>query len=163
MNERRAQRGFTLIELVVVVAVLAIAASFAVPAFQQVVESNRLATESNRLLSAISFTRSEAVRVGDDASLTANTGGFGNGWCVHLGTACNNAGTNEILRQFDAVQLDYTATANTLTFNARGEMTNAAFQLSIDPENCDSGEVDKRRTISVSLSGRGSVQKGNCP
>lgn len=163
MNERSAPRGFTLIELVVTVAVLAIAASFAVPAFQQLVESNRLATESNRLLSAISFARSEAVRVGDDASLTANTGGFGDGWCVHLGTACNNTGTNEILRQFDAAQLDYTASANTLTFNARGEMTNTAFQLSIDPKNCGSGEVDKRRTVSVSLSGRGSVQKGNCP
>jgi len=164
MNERSAPRGFTLIELVVAVAVLAIAASFAVPAFQQVVESNRLATESNRLLSAINYARSEAVRVGDDASLTANTGGFGNGWCVHLGTACNNTGTNEILRQFDAAQLDYTAPGDTtLTFNARGEMTNAAFQLSIDPKNCGSGEVDKRRTVSVSLSGRGSVQKENCP
>jgi type IV fimbrial biogenesis protein FimT len=162
MNDQNAQRGFTLIELMVAVAVLAIMATIAAPSFRELFENNRLATESNRLISAMSFARSEAVRVGDDVSLKANAGGFDDGWCVYLGTACNNTGTNEILRKFDAVRLNYTASANTLTFNARGEMTNAAFQVSIEPEDCDTGDVDKRRTISVSLSGRGSAQKGNC-
>jgi type IV fimbrial biogenesis protein FimT len=147
----------------VVVAVLAIVATVAVPSFQQIIENNRLATESNRLLSAMSFARSEAVRVGDDVSLSAKAGGFDEGWCVHLGASCNDNAGNEILRQFNAGQLAYTASANTLTFNARGEMTNAAFQLSIDSENCETGEVDKRRTITVSLAGRGSTEKVNCP
>ncbi len=159
MNDRNAQRGFTLIELMVVVAVLAIVATVAVPSFQQVIENNRLATESNRLFSAISFARSEAVRVGDDVSLSAKSGGFDAGWCVHLGANCSGA---NILRQFDGGQVDYAAAANTLTFNARGEMTNAAFQISIEPESCDTGAVDKRRVVSVSLSGRASIQKGDC-
>lgn len=163
MNDRNAQRGFTLIELMVAIAVLAIVATVAVPSFRELIENNRLATESNRLLSAMSYARSEAVRVGDDVSLRASAGGFDDGWCVHLGTACDDAGVNEILRQFDAVQLDYTASATTLTFNARGEMTNdPAFQISIEPENCETGEVDKRRTITVSLAGRGSTEKVNC-
>jgi type IV fimbrial biogenesis protein FimT len=159
MTNRNARRGFTLIELLVAIAVLAILATVAVPSFQQIIENNRLATESNRLLSAMSFARSEAVRVGDDVSLTAPAGGFGDGWCVHLGASCTNATR---LRRFDGGQVDYSAANNTLTFNARGEMTNAAFQVSIEPGGCDSGAVDKRRTINVSLSGRGSVQKGNC-
>ena len=162
MNNRNAQSGFTLIELLVAIAVLTILATVAVPSFQQIIENNRLATESNRLLSAMSFARSEAVRVGDDVSLTALAGGFGDGWCVHLGAACNNTGSNEILRRFDAVQLDYTASASTLTFNARGERASGAFQVSVEPDSCQTGATDKRRTISVSLSGRGSVQKGNC-
>lgn len=163
MNDRNAQTGFTIIELMVVVAVLAIVATVAVPSFQQVIENNRLATESNRLVSTMSFARSEAVRVGDDVSLSAKSSDFNNGWCVHLGTACDSNAGNEILRQFEGGQVDYTAAANTLTFNARGEMTNTSFKVSIDPDNCATGAVDKRRTISVSLSGRASIQKGNCP
>ncbi|TGN38449.1 GspH/FimT family pseudopilin [Marinobacter confluentis] len=160
MIDRNAHRGFTIIELMVVVAVLAIVATVAVPSFQQIIENNRLATESNRIYSAMSFARSEAVRIGDDVSLSAKTGGFDEGWCVHLGAACTGT---DILRQFDAGdELDYSGSANTLTFNARGEMTNTTFNLSIEPSNCESGETDKTRTISVSLSGRGSIQKGDC-
>ncbi|PXX89401.1 pilus assembly protein [Marinobacter vulgaris] len=160
MTDRSALRGFTLIELMVVVAVLAIVATVAVPSFRQVIENNRLATESNRLFSAMSFARSEAVRVGDDVSLSARTGGFDAGWCVHLGADCSGT---DILRQFDAGnQLDYTASASTLTFNARGEMTNAAFQVSLEPVGCETGETDKMRTVTVSLSGRASIQAGDC-
>jgi type IV fimbrial biogenesis protein FimT len=162
MNDRNAQRGFTLIELMVVVAVLAIVATVAVPSFQQIIENNRLATESNRLLSAMSFARSEAVRVGDDVSLSAKAGGFDEGWCVHLGAACNDNAGNEILRQFDAGQLAYTAPADPLTFNSRGEASNAPFVVSLEPRSCETGAVDKRRIISVSLSGRGSVVQDDC-
>ncbi|WP_372971439.1 GspH/FimT family pseudopilin [Marinobacter sp.] len=160
MKVHNVQRGFTLIELMVVVAVLAIVATVAVPSFQQLIENNRLATESNRILSAISFARSEAVRVGDDVSLTADSGGFDEGWCVHLGADCDAANG---LRQFDAInQLDYSGSANSLTLNSRGEMTNAAFNISLEPSGCEAGETDKTRTITVSLSGRGSTQKGDC-
>lgn len=160
MSGQFSKNGFTLIELMVVLAVLTIMATVAVPSFQNLIENNRLATESNRLFSSMSFARSEAVRVGDDVSLTANTGGFGNGWCVHLGAACSGT---DILRQFEALeQLNYSAASTTLTFNARGEMTNSSFQVSLEPGDCEAGETDKARTVSVSLSGRASIQKGDC-
>lgn len=160
MRYQNVERGFTIIELMVVVAVLAIIATVAVPSFQQIIENNRLATEANRIFSAMSYARSEAVRVGDDASMTAATGGFSNGWCVHLGANCTGA---DILRQFEAGDLAYSSSGNQVTFNARGEMKNANFQIAVEPLNCDSGEVDKRRVISVSLSGRASIQTGDCP
>lgn len=160
MRYRNTQRGFTIIELMVVVAVLAIIATVAVPSFQEVIENNRLASEANRIFSTMSYARSEAVRVGDDTSMTAAAGGFANGWCVHLGANC--AGAN-VLRQFEGNDLAYSASGNQLTFNARGEMTNANFQIAIQPSNCVSGDVDKRRIVSVSLSGRASIQTGDCP
>jgi type IV fimbrial biogenesis protein FimT len=160
-----AQRGFTLIELMVVVAVLAIVATVAVPSFQNVIENNRLATQTNRFVSTISFARSEAVRLGDDVSLTANAGGFGNGWCVHLGTECNDTDPNEVLRQFQSGDVAYSATGAQLTFNARGELDpdDAGFQINIDPLECESSEAGKRREITISLAGRPSSEPGDCP
>jgi len=159
MSFQRSQ-GFTLIELMVVVVVLAIAATVAVPSFQQVIENNRLATEANRVLSAITYTRSEAVRLGDEVSMTAASGGFANGWCVHSGANCSGT---DALRQFNGADLAFSSSGTSLTFNARGEMTNSNFQITIQPVSCDSNEVGKRRTISVSLSGRASIAKGDCP
>ena len=159
MKYRNAERGFTIIELMVVLAVLAIVATFAVPSFQRVIENNRLATEANRIFSAMSYARSEAVRVGDNASMTAAAGGFSNGWCIHLGANCTGA---NILRQFEAGDLAYSSSGNQVTFNSRGEMTTANFQIALEPLDCNSGEVGKRRVISVALSGRASIQTGDC-
>lgn len=159
MTDKNAESGFTIIELLIVVTVLAIVATVAVPSFQQVIENNRLATEANRIFSAMSYARSEAVRVGGNASLSAANGGFSNGWCVHLGASCTGA---DVLRQFEGGDLSYASSGTQVTFNSRGEMTNANFQIEIEPPNCDSGEVGKRRVISVALSGRASIQTGDC-
>ena len=60
---RTFQRGFSLIELAIVVALLAILAAMAMPAFQGFIASNRLTAESNEMLAALNLARSEAVRI----------------------------------------------------------------------------------------------------
>lgn len=59
---RSAQHGFTLIELMIVVTLLAIISAFALPAFQSFIASNRLTSEANELLAGLNLARSEAVR-----------------------------------------------------------------------------------------------------
>ncbi|AOF82911.1 hypothetical protein BSY238_228 [Methyloversatilis sp. RAC08] len=60
---RPAHAGFTMIELMIVVTLLAVLAAFAFPSFQSFIASNRLTAESNELLSGMNLARSEAVRV----------------------------------------------------------------------------------------------------
>lgn len=59
---RSAQHGFTLIELMIVVVLLAVISAFALPAFQSFIASNRLTSEANELLAGLNLARSEAVR-----------------------------------------------------------------------------------------------------
>ncbi len=52
-----------MIELMIVVTLMAILASFAFPAFQSFIASSRLTAESNELLAGLNLARSEAVRI----------------------------------------------------------------------------------------------------
>jgi type IV fimbrial biogenesis protein FimT len=91
------QRGFTLIELMVALAVMAIVLGFAVPGFQSMVNSNRLAGASNELMASLQTARMEAIRrnrrvaicasanpnAGDDATCA---GSGVHGWIIFVDT-----------------------------------------------------------------------------
>ena len=57
-------RGFSLIELMVTIAVAAILLGIAAPSFQDLVIRNRLATNANQLVTALNLARSEAIKRG---------------------------------------------------------------------------------------------------
>lgn len=80
--------GVSLVEVMVAVAILAIIAAVGIPAFNNVMLTNRLAAASNELVGSLQLARSEAVRRGARvavcASSTGNScsGGWTDGWVV---------------------------------------------------------------------------------
>lgn len=95
-------RGFTLIELMITVAVLAILVGLGVPSFRDFIVGSRLTTQTNELVAAINLGRSEAVKrnraisfcrtTTDTATACANTTGTWEHWIIL-------AGANEVVRR----------------------------------------------------------------
>lgn len=120
--------GFTLFELVMVISIVAILAAIAIPGFQFVTNSNRIATEVNGLLGDLQFARSEAVKEGQPVTVCASADGtscsaspnWQNGWIVFLDT--NNDQKRQATEAIIRVQPAFTGTdtfvANPTTFTA---------------------------------------------
>ncbi|MBO7007670.1 MAG: GspH/FimT family pseudopilin [Pseudomonadales bacterium] len=70
----RAEKGYTLVEVLMVVVIIGIGFSIAVPSFQGMQERNRLVTQTNDLVAAIGLARSEANRRGAPVTLMAAVG-----------------------------------------------------------------------------------------
>ncbi len=75
-------RGFTLIELMVVIALIAIIAGIAVPNYQSSMQNTRETSARNSLIGALQLARSEAVT----RRLTVTVTTVGSTWVVNDGT-----------------------------------------------------------------------------
>jgi len=93
--------GFTVIELIVTMAVASVLLAVAVPSFNQMIVSGRLTAQSNDMLAAINLARSEAIkrnasvtlcRAAANATTCSTAAGVWQNWIIRT-----NAGT--VLRQ----------------------------------------------------------------
>lgn len=64
ISAMRRSQGFTLIELIVALSVLAIIVAMAVPSFTSLINSNRLSTNANELVAAVQLAKMESLRRG---------------------------------------------------------------------------------------------------
>jgi|SRR6185369_442392 type IV fimbrial biogenesis protein FimT len=179
MSTRR-QSGFSLLELMTAVAVLAILLGLGVPSFSQMIRTNRVVADTNALVVALSAARSEAVKRGlptavcarsaptSDVCRTGTDNDWGSGWLVFV-DAVGTAGVidvgDEILQRFDAAPSGVSVLTNNrpaVRFAATGLPPSGAVDttFTIRHSVCIG---DNLRTVKITATGRLHTNKRACP
>lgn len=152
---RRQSRGFTLIELVTTVTLLALLAGLAVPAFQGFIANQRIRNTSFDLMAALMLARSEAVTRNGDVSFSKSGEAWSAGWVVV-------SGTNTLLNQEALRNLSITDSAGlaSIVYGRDGRTSTGSTQFTIAPSATINGVSP--RCISVGPSGVPSSRVGAC-
>lgn len=165
MNIVLRNKGFTLVELMVVLAIAAILLTVGIPSFRDLMIKNRLSGQIQEFYNLINFARSEAIKRGNFVSICKSSDGstcgdkdvnWSNGWIVFVNdnndgpAARDNIGsTNEesLLRISTALPDGYTLNTNTdfanyITFDRLGIANKTGTFIF-----CRNGDKSKARAI----------------
>ncbi len=161
--------GFTLIELIITLTIIAILLGIVGPNMGTFVTSNRLTTQANEFIADLNLARSEAIKqasnVGVCASSTGTscTGNWQNGWIVFLDADASLGWTasDSVLRTHESLSGNNTlgGTQTTIVFNKSGVLASAAAAGNYTLCNSQSG---KSRVINVQTTGRPTLSEGSC-
>lgn len=145
-------QGFTLVEMIMTVVVVAILLTVAVPSFTSLIAIQKMRTAASSLQSSLSRARSEALKRNADVTIApAQAGQWNSGWTISA------ASTN--LAVTGAVAAVTITGPNSIVFRGSGRPSqssgNAVFRLS-------STQTSGIRCVSVGLTGIPNVASSGC-
>lgn len=183
---KKSVRGFTLVELMVTLGVIAILAAVAAPAFEGLLNDAARRASLSAINGDVQFARGEALSKSQNVVICASSNGttcsgsntWDDGWIVFSdvnGNGAPNYGTNSCATTEDCLlKVDRGMTrgvtlrgnGSQLTFSELGELSGGATALSLCGNDAQSsGDSDKSHSLSVVGTGSMSVTKGTttCP
>ncbi len=159
-------RGFTLLELMATITILAILLGIGIPSLTAFIQNSRVTSQANGLVSSFHLARSEAIKRGAQVRVTALPGGFEAGWCVHLGVGCGDPEDAGVLRFYPPMaRMDVGQDALEVAFDGRGARVvpaAGAVEIVLQPADCAAGQANRARRIEIAPTGRPSVTRENC-
>ena len=94
-NGPSANKGFTVIELLIAIGVIAIVASLALPSYRSIIEKRQVTSGAEQLSAFLSAVQMEAVKRSENITVSYNM--TGDNWCMGITTgvtACDCTDTN---------------------------------------------------------------------
>ncbi|MFA5983504.1 MAG: GspH/FimT family pseudopilin [Methylococcaceae bacterium] len=173
-------RGFTLIELMITLAIATVLLSTALPSFIQSVGSNRLATNTNEFIAALNLARSESINRGTSVVVAKSGANWEAGWQVFVDVDTTpasdantfnddgdanlcEAGEDCVLKVYGALSTNTTlrGDSNLATFVAYNGSGNSnlsgKFVVCDNSDGSNVPRANKSRLIVVSATGRVSL------
>jgi len=163
---KRRQRGLTLIELMVTLAVAIVVLAIGIPAFNSMSARDMSAATVNSLVTALQQARMEAISRGSGISVQAESGDWAKGWF----TCCDAGG--QTIRAFGAPRAQVAVTGvaggTVITFGGMGQRTlpdPATAVAFVVTAYRDSSRTTCVRVTNVIVTGVGQVRSENpaCP
>lgn len=129
--------GFSAVELIVVLAIIAILSLVGLPTFKDMILRNTIKQAAESLKSDIQFARTEAIKQSQNIAVSRNTGNDG-AWCYGISTAacdCSTAGSCTIRTvtgaNFGGVDLDFVSALTTFSYRrGTANASNTCFSFS---------------------------------
>lgn len=160
----RRVRGYSIIELMTVVAIVAIMLGIAVPSFQEFVVNYRTSVQTNDLLSDLAIARSEAVKYARRTEVRAETGDWTDGWIVWTDLDTDGSvDESEVVKRHGEAEPEFTIEAgdtsgipaNLIAFGVTGAVIAPAGTNPIEFAVCrPDNDADRSRGIRLERSGR---------
>ncbi|MEM9401987.1 MAG: GspH/FimT family pseudopilin [Pseudomonadota bacterium] len=173
MKTQNTQNGFTLIELIVTMAIAAIVLSVGVPTFRGTIANNAMIADANRFVTSVNLARSSAVKFQRDATICVSTdwnnavptctGGsdWSAGWIVFVDKDRDNTvDADEVLAVNEPLNDRATfasAGQSSFTYNSRG-FVDTGDTLTL----CDNRTGEMGRQVRINGAGRARVVNQAC-
>jgi len=151
---RRAVRGFTMVELLIVLSILAILAAIAAPNMGTMIRTQRVKTASFDVFSSLIYARSEAVKRNTSVTITPASGGWQNGWAI----ADSNGNT---LRSEPSIGNITVSGPTTVVYTGNGRLSPVGTAIQFQMSASDV-QTANQRCIKVSYSGSPISSEGPC-
>ncbi|OHC49695.1 MAG: pilus assembly protein PilE [Rhodanobacter sp. RIFOXYA1_FULL_67_6] len=150
-------RGFTLIEMLVTLAIFAVLLMIAIPSMRPFLQSQSVKNASMDINSTVALARSEAIKRNATVDVTANSAtDWSQGWVVSQNTPA------AIIRKQPAFgNIVITSSSGSFSFDGNGRMTSTGSTFTVKPLNKASSQP-LCLTVTVGSTGRVESTKVTC-
>jgi type IV fimbrial biogenesis protein FimT len=151
-RSRRSSVGFTMVELLVTIAIATILTTIAVPSFSGLIANQRAKTAASELFGSLLKARSDAIMLNANVTVSPLAGGWNQGGWQILGPGA------VVLESHGAVPgVLITPTGGAVTYRPSGRVTTTSTASLL--VTTTSGSTTYNQCISLNLSGRPSQQE----